>query len=82
MADGSLTLPWVLRPEADDVLGRRPRRWRYACRFLLSSTSTGFTLWSAGSIASAAGLSEGRNTPGTKRMQSVKDPVYQDFCVS
>lgn len=51
-----LTLPGLLRPEADDDLGRRPRRWRYVCRFLLSSTSTGFTLWSSGSIALAAGL--------------------------
>lgn len=51
-----LTLPEGLRLEADDVLGRRPRRCRYVCRFLLSSTSTGFTLWSTGSIAPAAAL--------------------------
>lgn len=53
-----LTFPGGLRLEADDVLGRRPRRSRYVCRFLLSSTSTGFTRWSTGSIAPPANLGE------------------------
>lgn len=53
-----LTFTGGFRLEADDVLGRRPRRSRYVCRFLLSSTSTGFTRWSTGSIAPPANLGE------------------------
>lgn len=56
-AGGGSTFPVPLRPKAGDFLGRRPRRCRYICRFLPSSTSTGFTRWSTGSIAPATGLS-------------------------
>lgn len=47
-----LTLATVLCPAADDIGGMRPRPWRYRWRFLPSSTSTGFTLWSTASAAS------------------------------